>query len=139
MGGVHSKTFSGCLITNSTIVLSVSFFSKNILSSFNGYFVFGSFFVSMVAIMAYAPSDIENMPIRGVKNRKRNRNISLVISFIYFILTVVFKANSYINILSFSLLVNSLSVLPIMYKLTGNRTGEFYNADVVAKEPATFA
>ena len=131
VGGVHAKTFWGCLIANSSMLLSVSYLSANIIKHFSLILFIISLTAILITTYLYAPSDIENKPVRGKKHRRKLRTISFSIIFAYSFLIYFLRNNAFSVILTFSFLVNSVMILPVTYRITKNRTGEYYDQKVV--------
>lgn len=134
VGGVHSKTFWGCLLTNTSLILGISYLSTNLSSNLiinpDPLFFLGSFLIALFTFFKFAPADIANKPINSKKQRKKFRFTSYIISTLFLISALYFKTSPFSYIMIFALLVNSLTILPLMYKLTKNKTGEFYSCNI---------
>lgn len=76
-GGIHCKTFSGCLILSIIYFLILLFFSKLPLKlNITFYIVF--FIISFIIILAYAPCRNEKRPITNTATLKKICLVSLI-------------------------------------------------------------
>ncbi len=125
-GGVHSKTFLGCLIANSTLVLLDVYIS--ILSpGQNSFYINTAIYIfCFITVVLYVPADHENKPVVGKKQRARYKLTSLTILIIHFLISSFFLKQPYSNIMAISALISSISTLPLVYKITLNKHGDAY-------------
>jgi accessory gene regulator B len=101
-GGVHSKTFLGCLIVNSTLVLLDVYIS--ILSQGNNSFYINTAIYSscFIIVILYVPADHENKPVESKKQKARFKLTSLTILIIHFSISSFFLKQPYSNIMAIS-------------------------------------
>jgi accessory gene regulator B len=116
-GGFHAKTQLKCLISNSSILFGIVFLSyieyTYVLWAYGLIFI-----INCLLIHLYAPADVEERPIVSKKLRKRLKIQSyIVMSMIFAIALILIKDQLIKNILIYATLFESLSLLPISYKL----------------------
>lgn len=130
-GGFHLKTHIGCIIGTVIFFSGTGLLGKYlILAPTVKYIV--TFFVwafGMIMVKLYAPADTENVPIISKKDR-RNKRILSYITLTLSILASLFIKNVVIsNIIVYGMLLQSISITRLAYKLTNNKYGyEIYNA-----------
>lgn len=119
-GGVHIKTWLGCLLTNSAITFIIVYISISL--SFLPPLKICSIFapISFIVFYRYAPSEHENKPIVSYRQRRRLRIISLTLLLLECIIAALLE-QPYSNIILFSATATSISMLPVTYKITANR------------------
>ena len=124
-GGFHLKTHLGCILGTSLMYCGTAYISQ--FQLFNNpakyilivcVWVFG-----MVMCKLYAPADTENVPIL----RKKDRKIKQILSYITLTITLLIGAlvNNYVisNIIIIGMLIQSISITKLAYKLTNNQYG----------------
>lgn len=125
-GGSHARTFWGCLLTNSFITfcivylsLSLSFISPLLI------FTFIAPFCTLI-IYLYAPADHENKPVVSKKQRKRLKIAAYSVLFAEYMTAVFINQNTVSNTIILSTFSVCIGLLPITYKIMGNRHGIDY-------------
>lgn len=115
--GLHAKNSLECWIFSIVLFVLFPFLIKTLTIN-NIYFLAGSILL-LPLIIIYAPADTEKRPLINKKKRITYKVITSIITIIY-IFIIYFKNNIYISkILFFSILLESLLVLPISYRLLG--------------------
>ncbi|MDF9407803.1 accessory gene regulator B family protein [Pelotomaculum isophthalicicum JI] len=79
-GGIHCKTFIGCLIVSATACVSIGFLAKVLI--INNYLYYALNFASLLIIMLRAPVDPPEKPIKTKQKRYIVKLISIVILFL---------------------------------------------------------
>ena len=64
----------------------------------------------------YAPADTVKRPLINKKKRMRFKILSILVTIIYFILTILIDNNIFTNSLLIGLLISCILILPITYK-----------------------
>ena len=115
--GVHAKRSIDCLISSTMffigfpllcIYLNIPMIVKLLLA------------VPIVILIGiYAPSDTIKRPLNNKKKRLVYKILSIIISIIYIILSLIIKDNFLSNAFIFSLIIETIVVLPITYKIFG--------------------
>ena len=124
-GGFHLKTHLGCIIMSSLYYCGIAYISQFQLFSNNIKYVLiilvWIFGITMCKL--YAPADTENVPIL----RKKDRKIKQILSYITLTITLLIGAliNNYVisNIIILGMLVQSIMITRIAYKITNNKYG----------------
>lgn len=124
-GGFHLKTHMGCIIVTTMYYCGIAYASQ--FQLFNNeikliliplIWIFG-----MIMCKLYAPADTENVPIL----RKKDRKIKKILSYIILTITLVIGIiiNNYVvsNIIILGMLVQSITITRLAYKLTNNKYG----------------
>lgn len=125
-GGFHLKTHLGCIICTNL------FYCGNVMLS--KYIVFDPIIIkyiaialiwifSMMMINIYAPADTENLPILSSKERKIKKRLSYIIATIELVIAIFIPNSVIANIIIFGILLQTLSITRIAYKLTNNKYG----------------
>lgn len=118
--GVHAKTKLDCYIVSLLVIFPNIFMSINF--KINIYERLVIFITSFILLAKYAPADTEERPLVNRRKRRILKITSLVISIIFFIISITIMRNSVIgNIIIFSILTESLAISPITYKLFKRR------------------
>ena len=77
----------------------------------------------MIMISIYAPADTINMPILRTKERKTKKVLSYIFATIMLIAAIVIETNTLSNILIFNVLMESIFISKLAFKLTKNEYG----------------
>ena len=77
----------------------------------------------MMMINIYAPADTENLPILSSKERKIKKRLSYIIATIELVIAIFIPNSVIANIIIFGILLQTLSITRIAYKLTNNKYG----------------
>ena len=115
--GLHTKNSYQCWILSITAFSLIPFLISNIkIPNIVLYLLFS---VLLILIIKYAPSDTEKRPLVNLKKRKMYKIITSIITVIYLIIVILSKNIIVKNLLTFSVLLEVLLILPISYKLLG--------------------
>ena len=115
--GLHTKKSIECWFLSLTSFSLIPFLIKTMHINNNLLIILS--LVSIIIISIYAPADTEKRPLINRNKRIIYKIISITISLIYTFI-ILMKINNYINnLLIFSLLLESLLILPISYRLLG--------------------
>lgn len=118
-GGAHARTQTVCLISNSLVFFSIVGISKY-LNINSVYFLVPILMFNILIIYFYAPADVEEKPILSKKLRHSLKIKSYIVMFSIFIAATFMISNQVIsNILIISTFYESLTLLPISYKIMG--------------------
>lgn len=122
LGGVHAKTHVGCFISylvSLTIILSAGLLFTKAQCI---YFVLASFPFIIMAILRYAPADVENKPIISIRQRKSLRRKGLIAAFVFLVISCILP-HPYSGFALFSVILEVIAILPITYKLYQTKYG----------------
>jgi len=123
-GGEHCSAFHRCLIGGTVVFLAIGFLSSQIagLVSFRILVSFSliSFFLILIFLLKYAPGDTANKPITKEKEKKRYRNLSLLVTIVYFlILFILLYLRIFMEtvfLITVGLLWQSFMITPLGYR-----------------------
>ncbi|MCX8132105.1 MAG: accessory gene regulator B family protein [Clostridia bacterium] len=121
LGGVHAKTHIGCLISYSAVIFGIIGISS--ICKLEPVFVL-VFTAPLSFILAYkyAPADDINKPILSRKQRKRLRKFGFI-TLTSILLSSIIVPTFWAKILLFTCIAESITLTPIVYKITGNKYG----------------
>lgn len=119
--GVHAKREWTCLISSIVIFFGIAYLGMTI--NLNIYAVSTIFTLCFIIVLQYAPADTEERPIASLKLRRKLRIMSCAAVVFQYAAAMYYSGTSVSSIITFSALVESLLLLPITYRLTGNMYG----------------
>ena len=123
--GVHAKKSIHCWFTSIPLFEIVPYIIKNIY--INDCLITLLSIISILLLAIYAPADTEKRPLINSKKRIVYKVLTIIISIIYYII-IIHSQKNYINkLLFFSILIESILVLPITYKLLGVKYKNYMN------------
>ena len=125
-GGFHLKTNIGCTIGTFIVYFGNVLISKSleIEPQYIKYMIVGvTWIFSIIMISIYAPADTVNLPILRKKERKTKKILSYIFATITLIGAIFIKNSTISNILLFNVLIESISISRLAYKLTKNEYG----------------
>ena len=114
--GLHAKNTLQCWILTIPIFVLIPYLIKNITINSNCYYLVILF---LLLITIYAPADTEKRPLINIKKRRIFKVLTVITSIIYLIIIVLSKNYLIKNSLSFAIILESIVILPISYKLLG--------------------
>ena len=124
-GGFHLHTHLGCILGSSIFYYGCIIISKFlVLDTLSRYMlviltlIFGILMISM-----YAPADTENLPIISKKERKTKKILSYIALTITLGISLIIKNQVLANILVIGMILQSLSISRLAYRLTKNKYG----------------
>lgn len=126
VGGFHLKTNIGCTIGTLSIYYGNVLISKYITWTqiYTKYIVILIAFVfSMIMVSLYAPADTVNLPILTKKERKTKKDLSYIFATVSLIVSIVIKDNTLSNILLLNVIIESICISRVAYKITKNEYG----------------
>ena len=129
-GGFHLKTHIGCVVCTTSIYCGTVFLAKYL--PFIGNIKYISIAIvwifGLMMVKKYAPADTENVPILTKKERTQKRILSYITLTITLAVSIVINNNLIASIIIYGMLIQTISITRIAYKLTKNEYGhEVYN------------
>lgn len=124
-GGFHLKSHIGCIIGTSLMYTGNAFVSQYFTLPFE-YKIFAAIILwifAIVMIRMYAPADTENIPIVSKKERRKRKIYSYIIVTVMLVTCVLVKHNIISNMLLIGVLLQTISITRIAYKITDNKYG----------------
>lgn len=130
-GGFHLKTHLGCIVCTTLYYCGIAYFSRLfILEPTIKYILIALTWVfGIIMCKLYAPADTENVPILRKKDRKIKQILSYIILTITLIIGVIVQNNVISNIIILGMLIQSIMISRIAYKITNNKYGHEVYAD----------
>lgn len=124
-GGFHLKTHIGCIIGTTLFYCGNVMLSKMIVFTSISKIIFtvAVWVFSMWMVKLYAPADTENVPIISKKIRKTKKTMSYITMTLTLLVGVFIRNNIISNIFIFGVLIQTLTITRVMYKLTNNKYG----------------
>jgi len=115
--GLHTKNSIQCWLSSISVFSLIPYLIKKII--INNYILYPILIICLILIIIYAPADTEKRPLIRKKKRIIYKVLSSIIVSIY-IVYILLTNNSYIhNILFFSIILQTILILPITYKIYG--------------------
>lgn len=124
--GVHAKKSWHCWLTSLITFVLIPLLIKYI--TINEELLVISYTIFTLLLLKYAPADTEKRPLINKKKRITYKILTILLVISYFIYSLVNKDNiTIINTLYFSILLETLLVLPCTYKLFGVKYNNYKN------------
>lgn len=115
--GLHAKKSWQCWLGSTIIFLLIPFLCTTI--NIDNYIQILVSFLCLIFIAKYAPADTEKRPIISSKKRLIHKVLCLIIVLIYIFLIFFLQNNYLCNIIFFSVILETIMILPISYKMFG--------------------
>ena len=124
-GGFHLKTHFGCILCTSFCYCGIPYVSKviNFTEPVKLSLIILTWIFGMIMCKLYAPADTENVPILRKKDRKLDRILSYIILTVTLIIGGLINNNTISNIIILGMLIQSMMITRIAYKITNNKYG----------------
>lgn len=123
--GMHADKSGICLIFSSFLFLGASFLCKYITLS--KYILYILYTIAITLIAIFAPADTVKRPLIKKNKRIKWKILSIIISIIYFIISIFINDNMIINYLIFGLLIECILINPLTYKAFNMPYNNFKN------------
>lgn len=132
-GGFHLKSHIGCTLGTFIVYFGNVLLSKYLIiqPDYIRYIVLIiTWIFSMIMISLYAPADTVNIPILRKKERKLKKILSYIFMTLTLIASLLIHDSTISNILLFNVIIESISISKLAYKLTKNEYGyKVYNSN----------
>ena len=113
--GMHAKTSLQCYIISTVLFVIISLISKHI--DINGYIKIVAAIICFVHIIIFAPADTYKRPLINKRKRKIYKVITIINSFIYVVLIILFKDSITTTYVMFGLIDATLMIHPLIYRM----------------------
>lgn len=119
--GVHAKREWTCLPTSILIFFSIIYLGR--LVDLGIYPISFIYFLCFLVMVKYAPADTEERPIVSRKLRKKLKIMSCITLIFLYAISLYYIGTSISSIIVFSVLIESVLIIPITYRLTSRMYG----------------
>ena len=113
--GIHASKSWICLIVSLLLMLGVPYIS--LIITIPTVFKIVILAITTILICLYSPADTEKRPIINPKRRLTYKVVSTMTAIIFTIVSLVISNNYISNCLVFALIIQSVIILPITYKI----------------------
>ena len=113
--GMHANKSWICLLFSSSIFIGGTYICK--YANINGYLLYLLYAFALIIISIYAPADTVKRPLIKKKKRIKFKVLSIIVTLIYFVISLFIKQQLLKNCLIIGLLIECILILPITYKL----------------------
>lgn len=121
--GWHAKSNIACWITTLLIYNVILYFIINIdYPIYIGYIILG---ISLISILLWAPADTPKRPLIRKKQRLKSKILSITVLVLYAVIYVTINSNPLKNIILYSLLIQTILINPVTYKITNTRFNNY--------------
>lgn len=116
--GFHAKREISCYLSSCIIIFGIIYISKYLI--FNLHFTILTCLISLIITILYAPADTEKRPLLN-KHTRSILKLCSSITVIFFTIIAIFKVGFMSNAIVCILIVNSINISPILYKIFKRR------------------
>ena len=119
------KSHLGCIIGTSLFYYGNIFLSKSIvIGDIERYILVAvALIFGIIMVSLYAPADTENVPIISKKERKNKKIMSYITLVLTLAVSLIIKDNTISNILIIGVIIQTITITRVAYKLTNNKYG----------------
>lgn len=124
-GGFHLRTHLGCIVATNTMYIGSAYLASilNFDNTIKYILITITFIFSFAMIAKYSPADTENVPVLQKKERKKRKIWSFVIAGIELVVAIVIPHKVISNMIIIGILVQTLTITKLAYKITKNKYG----------------
>ena len=124
-GGFHLKTHLGCILCTTSFYAGTALLSKylTLTEPVKYIAIIAVWIFGMIMIKLYAPEDTENVPVISKKERRKRKIASYIMLSISLLAAAIIPNRIISNILLFGMLIQTLSITRLAYKITKNKYG----------------
>lgn len=115
--GFHASKSITCLISSTVLILGIPYLFTNIDINLTIKTILC--LVSVITFIIYAPADTKKRPLTNKKKRLIRKSCACIIAIVYSFMIIIFKENIISNLLLSALIIETILISPIMYKLFG--------------------
>lgn len=121
--GWHAKSNIACWITTAMIYNVILYGIINLnYPNYIGYIILG---ISLISIILWAPADTPKRPLIRKKQRLKSKILSIIVLMLYVIIYITINSNILKNIILYALLIQTILINPITYKITNTRFNNY--------------
>lgn len=123
--GLHAQKSWQCWVTSIPIFTIIPYLIKNAIIPSTVIYVILP--ITFISICLFAPADTEKRPLINKKKRVIYKVISILTSIVYSILILLVDNSYMISILTYALILQSIIINPLSYKLFGVKYNNYKN------------
>lgn len=113
--GIHLSTSLGCTILSSIILIGIPYLCEFSYMNFEYRILLAGICICIFAL--YSPADTIKKPLIHEDKRIKRKIKSSIVCYIYLILLFIVKDTFLINCITYSMILQSLLIMPMTYKL----------------------
>ena len=115
--GLHANKSSTCLISSIVLLVGIPLLFTKVTISLSVKIIIC--IICFICFLLYAPADTEKRPLTNKKKRLFRKIAACILAIVYSILIIVFNNNNISTYLLSGLIIETIIILPITYKLYG--------------------
>ena len=115
--GLHANKSSTCLISSIVLLVGIPLLFTKVTISLSMKIIIC--IICFICFLLYAPADTEKRPLTNKKKRLFRKIAACILAIVYSILIIVFNNNNISTYLLSGLIIETIIILPITYKLYG--------------------
>ncbi len=123
--GVHAKKSIHCWIASLITFLIIPMLCEKTIITYEIKILLS--IISIILLSMYAPADTEKRPLINKKRRTVFKIITIIIGIIYTVTLLTLNNNVISNCLLYALILETIVVLPITYKIFGVKYKNYKN------------
>lgn len=113
--GLHASKSIWCWISSTISFIVIPYICKTFIFPDLIYYIFS--IISIICFILYSPADTIKRPLINKNKRMLFKILSIITAIIYIILILIIDNSLIKNLLLFSLILESILILPITYKI----------------------
>ena len=113
--GLHASKSLYCWISSIISFLAIPYLCINY--TFSPFFHIVACCISFISFILFAPADTIKRPLINAKKRKKYKIFAIILASIYIITIFIIKNILLKNMLTFALILETILILPITYKI----------------------
>lgn len=121
--GLHANSSLGCWLTTIPIYIGGSLIIKYL--DFPLYVTLVIWIIAFTSFVLWAPADTPKRPLIREKQRKAQKVKTCVISIVYLLVLLFVKNNTITDVVTFSLIIQTIMINPLTYKLTNTNFNSY--------------
>ncbi len=113
--GLHASKSWICLLTSTIIFIGLPFLMLKIHLNIAIKCMIGIY--GIICMYLFSPADTHKRPIVNKKRREIYKFLSVIFTIIFIIFSIIFENNYVCNCLIFSIIIQTIIILPITYRI----------------------
>ncbi|WP_251868205.1 accessory gene regulator AgrB [Enterococcus malodoratus] len=126
-GGWHAKSSINCSLFGLVVFVGIPLIFQKFEFALNFYWLLLLSGIILAFVALYAPADTEKNPLVSVSERKRKKILSLLSALVISVFSLFFAGPQIATLLVTGLLIETLLIHPLFYKLIKRRYKNYEN------------